>query len=41
MIEGRRAWGCSRWRDGCEFRIAFEVEGKRRTPQECAAELWG
>ena len=40
MIEGRRAWGCSRWREGCDYRIAFEVKGKRRTPQECAAELW-
>jgi len=40
LIEGRRAWGCSRWREGCDYRIAFEVDGKRRTPQECAAELW-
>jgi len=40
IIEGRRAWGCSRWRESCDFRIAFEQDGKRRSPEECAAELW-
>jgi len=29
IIAGRGAWGCSRWRDGCRFRLPFEVLGKR------------
>lgn len=31
VIAGREAWGCSRWRAGCRFRLPFEVLGKRLT----------
>ncbi len=40
LIEGRAAWGCSRWREGCDYRLPFEVDGKRRTPAEAAIALW-
>jgi DNA topoisomerase-3 len=29
LVEGRRGWGCSRWREGCGFVIWFEVAGRR------------
>jgi DNA topoisomerase-3 len=28
VIVGNRAWGCSRWREGCGFVFPFEREGK-------------
>lgn len=40
LMEGRAAWGCQRWRDGCDFRLPFEVDGVRRSPQDAAAALW-
>jgi len=40
LIEGRTAWGCSRWREGCDYRLPFEVDGQRRTPREAAEALW-
>ncbi|HCH64428.1 MAG TPA: DNA topoisomerase III, partial [Deltaproteobacteria bacterium] len=40
LVEGRTAWGCARWREGCDYRIAFMVDGKRRSPQDAAAEIW-
>lgn len=35
---GREAWGCSRWSDGCRFRIPFEVRGVR-LPEDQALRL--
>jgi len=32
IIPGNRAWGCSRWRDGCRLVVPFEAGGKRITP---------
>src|SRR5207249_3791572 len=31
LITGKRGWGCSRWREGCQFVIWFETAGKRLT----------
>ena len=28
MVAGKRAWGCARWRSGCDLIIPFEVEGR-------------
>lgn len=29
VIAGNRAWGCSRWREGCKFVVSFVHEGMR------------
>lgn len=29
LMRGKTAWGCSSYREGCNFRIPFEVYGKR------------
>jgi DNA topoisomerase-3 len=34
LVEGRRGWGCSRWREGCAFVIWFEVGGRRISDAE-------
>lgn len=31
-MAGRKAWGCSRWRDGCKLVVPFAVGGKALTP---------
>jgi DNA topoisomerase-3 len=31
IIEGRRGFGCSRWREGCDFVIWKEIYGKTLT----------
>ena len=31
MMQGRRGWGCTRWKEGCAFVVWFEIEGKRVT----------
>ena len=31
LLVGNRAWGCSRWREGCRMTVPFEVEGARVT----------
>jgi DNA topoisomerase-3 len=30
-MTGKRGWGCSRWRDGCNFVVWFEEGGVRRS----------
>jgi DNA topoisomerase-3 len=30
LITGKRGWGCSRWREGCDFVVWFEEGGQRR-----------
>ncbi len=40
VIEGRAAWGCSRWREGCPFRVPFVVQGKKLPPEQ-AMRLFG
>jgi len=34
LVEGKRGWGCSRWREGCGFVIWFEVAGRRISDAE-------
>jgi DNA topoisomerase-3 len=31
MVKGNRAWGCSRWREGCKLVIPFDFGGKKLT----------
>ncbi len=34
IIKGNTAYGCSRWKEGCRFRINFEIEGKKLTEKQ-------
>ena len=34
VIKGRQAWGCHRWREGCEFRVQFQQRGLRLPDDE-------
>ncbi|HVV86282.1 MAG TPA: DNA topoisomerase [Kofleriaceae bacterium] len=34
LLEGKRGWGCSRWREGCTFVVWFEVAGRRISDAE-------
>jgi DNA topoisomerase-3 len=29
VIQGKQAWGCTAYRDGCDFRLPFDFEGKK------------
>lgn len=29
LMEGKRGWGCGRWREGCSFVVWFETMGRR------------
>mgnify|MGYP001309151511 CR=1 FL=1 len=40
VVSGKRAWGCSRWREGCAFRVAFVQDGVTVPPEE-AGRLFG
>jgi DNA topoisomerase-3 len=31
LMTGKRGWGCSRWREGCDFVVWFEESGARRS----------
>ena len=37
LIEGRQAFGCNRWRDGCDFVIPKQREGRAITDSELRA----
>lgn len=37
IIEGRRGFGCSRWRDGCDFVVSKEIAGHQLTEAELRA----
>jgi DNA topoisomerase-3 len=39
VIAGRSAWGCSNWRTGCSWKVAFQEEGVPRDPREVARSL--
>jgi DNA topoisomerase-3 len=28
LVQGKRGWGCSRWRQGCRFVVWFEQSGR-------------
>ncbi len=36
VIEGKTAWGCNRFREGCRFRIPKELAGKKLTAKQVA-----
>jgi DNA topoisomerase-3 len=37
VIAGRGAWGCDRWREGCELRIPFQLDEEAITPAQAVA----
>jgi Topoisomerase IA len=37
LMTGKRGWGCSRWRDGCDFVLWFEENGVRRSQADLRA----
>jgi DNA topoisomerase-3 len=37
IIEGRQAFGCNRWRQGCDYRVAKEAHGRVLTEAELRA----
>jgi DNA topoisomerase-3 len=37
IIEGRHAFGCERWREGCDYRVPKETEGRRLTETQLRA----
>ncbi len=37
LITGKRGWGCSRWREGCDFVVWFEEKGVRRSEADLRA----
>jgi DNA topoisomerase-3 len=39
VIQGRKGWGCSRWREGCGFVLWYEQRGRRLSHDEAAALL--
>jgi DNA topoisomerase III len=41
LIQGRAAWGCGRWREGCAFVFPFEQDGVRLRPEEAVKQLKG
>ena len=41
VIEGRKGYGCSRWREGCKFVIWKEICGKKISPATARTLLMG
>ena len=39
VMAGNRAWGCTRWREGCNFVVAF-IHGAQRLPDDEADRLF-
>jgi len=39
VMAGRQAWGCTRWRDGCDWVVSF-VHGQVRLPEDEADRLF-
>jgi DNA topoisomerase-3 len=37
LMTGKRGWGCSRWREGCDFVVWFEEGGVRRSEADLRA----
>lgn len=37
VIKGKSAWGCSAFREGCDFRIDFTIQGKKLTDKQVEA----
>jgi len=34
ILTGKTAWGCSSWKEGCEFRIPFQMLGKKLSDKQ-------
>lgn len=34
IITGKLAWGCEKWKDGCDFRVPYELMGKKLTAKQ-------
>jgi DNA topoisomerase-3 len=34
MIWGRQAWGCNRWKEGCNTQIPYIIQGRKLHPEE-------
>ncbi len=41
ILRGKKAWGCSRWKEGCTFTIWKEVAGKKLTEAQVKTLLAG
>jgi DNA topoisomerase-3 len=41
VLAGRAAWGCSRWREGCGWRLPFEQDGRRLSDADAVARIRG
>lgn len=41
VIQGKKGWGCSRWREGCSFTIWLEMSGKTLTTPQVKTLLAG
>lgn len=41
ILKGRAAYGCSRWREGCGWRLSFEREGRALGLDEILAQIDG
>lgn len=39
VIKGKGAYGCSRWKEDCDFRLPFILSGKKLTPKQAEALL--
>jgi len=39
LVAGRAAWGCSRWREGCDWRLSFEEDGRRLSPEDAVGRV--
>lgn len=39
LIKGKSAYGCSQWKEGCVFKVSFEIMGKKLTERQMMALL--
>jgi DNA topoisomerase-3 len=39
ILAGRSAWGCSRWREGCRWRLDYEIDGRALGMAEAVARV--
>lgn len=37
ILRGKTAFGCSRWKEGCDFKVMFELMGKKLTDKQLLA----
>ncbi len=39
LIQGRTAWGCNQWKEGCNYRFSFEHDGMRISAEEAVKRI--